>query len=127
LTNDVLSGTVKPPVGGVLKARSTVTMGLGLGRVSGDTCSLFANSFTTPQAGATSRLSGTIGSNGTYCVQGLGCFNPAGVRGVLGDGVSPVIPVVSSGPFSALSLTVAFDNRSRNLHAVRRHDVRRGA
>ena len=47
----------------------SVTMGLGVGSVSGNTCSLFANTFTTAQASATSQLSGTIGSNGTYCAQ----------------------------------------------------------
>ena len=98
-TNDVLTGTVASPMNGVLQSSfntfvvgqgggsvsvtltsaietlpdgsllPTVTMGLGVGSVSNNTCSLFANSFATAQGGAAPQLSGTISSNGTYCVQ----------------------------------------------------------
>jgi hypothetical protein len=99
VTNDVLSGTVPPPVNGVLQSSfnsfivgqgggaiaitltsaietfpdgtllPTVTMGLGVGTVTNGACTLLANAFTTAQGGSAPQLSGTLGSNGTYCVQ----------------------------------------------------------
>jgi hypothetical protein len=98
VSNDVLSGTVPAPVGGVLQSAfnmftvgqgggsvsvtltsaietinagallPTVTMGLAVGNASGSTCTPIANTFTTAQAGSTPQLTGTLGANGTYCV-----------------------------------------------------------
>ena len=98
VTNDVLSGTVPAPVGGVLQSAfntftvgqgggsisvtltsaietigagsllPTVTMGLAVGNASGQTCTPIANTFTTAQAGSTPQITGTLGANGTYCV-----------------------------------------------------------
>jgi len=45
----------------------TITMGLGVGTPSGDTCVLTTNPISTP-AGTTPQFSGTA-SAGTYCVQ----------------------------------------------------------
>jgi len=99
IANDVLSGTVSAPVGGVLQSSfnsfvvgqgggaisvtltsaietfpdgtllPTVTMGLGVGTVNSGTCALLSNAFTTAQGGSAPQLSGTISANGTYCVQ----------------------------------------------------------
>jgi hypothetical protein len=99
MSNDVLNGTVQPPVNGALQSAfntfvvgqgggsisvtltsaietlpggvllPTVTMGLGVGSVTNGTCSVLANSFTTAQAGSAPQLSGTLSANGTYCVQ----------------------------------------------------------
>ncbi len=98
LTTEVLTGTVQPPVAGVLQSASnpfvvgqsggsvsatltsavetlpggtllpTVTMGLGIGAVANGTCTLLANAFATAQAGSTAQLSGTLAA-GNYCVQ----------------------------------------------------------
>ena len=98
VTNDVLSGTVAAPVGGVLQSAfntftvgqgggsisvtltsaietvnggtllPTVTMGLAVGNASGQACTPIANTFTTAQAGSTPQITGTLGANGTYCV-----------------------------------------------------------
>jgi hypothetical protein len=99
MTNDVLGGTVQPPINGVLQSTfnsfvvgqgggsiavtltsaietlpggallPTVTMGLAVGTVTNGACTLIANSFTTAQAGSAPQLTGTLGANGTYCVQ----------------------------------------------------------
>jgi len=99
ITNDVLNGTVPPPIGGVLQSSfnsfvvgqgggtisvtltsaietfpdggllTSVTMGLAVGTVANGTCTLLANSFTTAQGGSAAQLSGTVSANGTYCVQ----------------------------------------------------------
>lgn len=99
VTNDVLSGTVSPPIGGVLQSSfntfvvgqgggaisvtltsaietfpdgtllPTVTMGLGVGSVTDNTCVPLSSAFTTAQAGSVAQLTGTISANGTYCVQ----------------------------------------------------------
>jgi hypothetical protein len=97
-TTDVLRGTVPPPVNGVLQSAfdpfdvgqsggtvtvtltsavetlpgntllTTVTMGLGIGTITNDTCTLLTGAFATAQAGATPQLTGTL-NPGTYCVQ----------------------------------------------------------
>ncbi len=98
IATDVLTGTVQPPVNGVLQTSfgtfivgqgggsvtvtltsavetlpggtllTTVTMGVGVGTVTGGTCTLLTNAFTTAQASGTPQLSGTL-SAGTSCVQ----------------------------------------------------------
>jgi hypothetical protein len=98
ISNDVLTGTVQPPVGGVLQSSfnafnvgqgggtvqvtltsavetfpdgtllSTVAMGLGVGTPSGGTCTPLTNAFTIAQAGSAPQLTGTL-SAGAYCVQ----------------------------------------------------------
>lgn len=45
----------------------TIFMGLGVGAVSGDTCSLLSGGYAIVQAGTTAQLSGTI-TAGSYCV-----------------------------------------------------------
>lgn len=94
--NDVASGTVPPPVNGVPQSAfspfkqsvqgtvaitltsaietfpdgtrlTTVTMGLGIGTLSGSTCTLIANAFTPAVGGASAQLSGTLAA-GDYCV-----------------------------------------------------------
>jgi hypothetical protein len=97
-TTEIFTGTVPPPLNGVLQNASnnftvgqgggqisatltsavetlpdgsllaTVAVGLGVGTPSGNTCSLLANAFTIAQAGSTAQLSGTVQA-GSYCVQ----------------------------------------------------------
>jgi hypothetical protein len=98
LINEVFTGTIAPPVGGVLQSAfnafnvgqagtvaitltsaietlpggtllPTVTMGLGIGTVSAGTCTLLANGFVTAQGGATAQLNGSVAAAGTFCVQ----------------------------------------------------------
>ena len=98
-TNEVLTGTVGPPVDGVLQSAfntfvvnasggtitvtltsaveslpggtllTNVAMGLGIGTVANGACTLASGAFTTAQAGASPQLSGNTVSAGTYCVQ----------------------------------------------------------
>ena len=98
IATDVLTGTVQPPVNGVLQVSfgtfvvgqgggsvavtltsavetlaagtflTTVTMGVAIGTVTGGTCTPLANAFTIAQASSTAQLSGTL-SPGTYCAQ----------------------------------------------------------
>ena len=95
---DVVTGTVQPPVGGVLQSSfnpftvgqgggtvqvtltcaietlpdgsllSTVTMGLGVGTVANNACTLLPNALTTAQGGSSPQLSGSLNA-GAYCVQ----------------------------------------------------------
>ncbi len=97
VTTDILTGTVPPPVGGVLQSSfnsvtigqgggtvtitltsavetfpggtllTTVTMGLGIGTAAGGVCTPAQGAFTTAQGGAVPQLSGTLAA-GTYCV-----------------------------------------------------------
>ena len=97
ITTDILTGTVPPPVNGVLQNASngfsvgqgggsvsvtltsatetlpggtllsTVTMGLAVGTSSITGCAPLANAFTTATAGSTAQLSGSL-SAGSYCV-----------------------------------------------------------
>ena len=97
-TTDVLTGTVAAPVGGVLQSSfnpfsvgqsggtvsvtltsavetlpggallTSITMGLGIGQVSNNACTLLTNAFTTAQAGSAAQLSGSL-SAGAYCVK----------------------------------------------------------
>lgn len=97
ITTDVLTGTVPPPVNGVLQSSSnnftvgqgggsvtvtltsatetlpggslltTVTMGLNVGTASITGCTPLANAFTTAQASGTPQLSGNL-SAGSYCI-----------------------------------------------------------
>ena len=99
VTNKVLTGTVAPPVDGVLQSSfntfvvsasggtltvtltsavetlpggtllTTVAMGLGVGTVTDGACTLVSGAYTTAQAGASPQLSGSSVSAGTYCVQ----------------------------------------------------------
>jgi hypothetical protein len=46
---------------------ATIAMGIGVGQMSGDTCSLFSNATVVLPASTTPQLAGTI-SAGTYCV-----------------------------------------------------------
>ncbi len=98
LINEVLTGTVPVPVDGVLQSAQntfvvgqgggsvaitltsavetlpdgtflpTVTMGLGVGTLTGDTCTLLSGAFTPAQASGTAQLTGSLGA-GTYCLQ----------------------------------------------------------
>jgi hypothetical protein len=98
ITNEVLTGSVAPPVNNVLQSAAnpftvsqsngtlsvtltsavetmpdgsllpTVTMGLGVGNWSNGTCTLISNAFVTAQGGSAAQLTGTI-SAGSYCVQ----------------------------------------------------------
>ena len=97
IATDVLTGTVPPPVNGVLQSASntfvvgqgggavsvtltsavetlpgrtllpTVTMGLAVGTATITACTPLANAFTTAQGGSTAQLSGNLAA-GTYCV-----------------------------------------------------------
>lgn len=96
--NEVLTGTVAPPVNDALQSSSNpftvnssdgtlnvtltsavetmpdgsllanVTMGLGLGSWSNGTCTLLTGGFTTAQPSSVAQLSGTSAA-GSYCVQ----------------------------------------------------------
>ncbi len=107
ISTDILTGTVQPPVNGVLQSASntfvvgqgggavsvtltsatetlpggallpSVTMGLAIGTSAITGCTPLANGFTTAQASSTPQLSGTI-SAGTYCVQVSDVTNQAG-------------------------------------------------
>jgi hypothetical protein len=94
--SDTLAGTVAPPVNGSLQnADNTfssqagtvsvtltsavetlpdgsklpnVVMGIGIGTLSGSSCTLMSNAFATAQPSSASALSGTVGA-GTFCVQ----------------------------------------------------------
>ena len=96
ITSDILTGTVPPPVNGVLQNSAnffsvgqgggtinvtltsaietlpggtllpTVTMGLAVGTGS-PACTPLANAFVTAQAGSSPQLSGSVAA-GTYCV-----------------------------------------------------------
>lgn len=98
ITTEVLTGTVQPPVNGVLQSAfntfvvgqgggtvtvtltsavetlpggtllATVTMGVGVGTVSNGTCSLLSNAYVIAQASSATLLSGSVAA-GTYCVQ----------------------------------------------------------
>jgi hypothetical protein len=97
IATDVLTGTVQPPVNGVLQVSfgtfvvgqggsvavtltsavetlaagtflTTVTMGVAIGTVTGGTCTPLTNAFTIAQASSIAQLSGTL-SPGTYCAQ----------------------------------------------------------
>lgn len=98
LVNDVFTGTVGQPVGGVMQSSfnpftvttgnspilvtltsavetfpdgsllPTVTMGLAIGNLASGVCTPIANAFTTAQGSSTAQLGGTIGA-GAYCVQ----------------------------------------------------------
>jgi hypothetical protein len=98
-TTEILTGTVPPPVNGVLQSAfnpftvgqgggqiavtltsatetlpggtllTTVAMGLGVGTSDGTTCTLLASGFTIAQAGSAPQLSGTVSTSGAYCVQ----------------------------------------------------------
>ncbi len=97
ITTDVLTGTVLPPVNGVLQSSvnnftvgqgggnvsvtltsatetlpngtllTTVAMGLAVGSSSITGCTPLANSFTTAQASGTAQLTGSLNA-GSYCV-----------------------------------------------------------
>jgi hypothetical protein len=97
-TTDVLTGTVAAPINGVLQSSynpfsvaqsggtvsvtltsavetlpggallTSVTMGLGIGTISTDTCTLLTNAFTTAQAGSAAQLTGNLNA-GAYCVK----------------------------------------------------------
>ena len=93
-TTDIFTGTV--PVGGLdfkpftvtqnngllsvtLTAAgppATITMGLGVGTVTGTTCTLLSGASTSAPAGITPQLSGTIGA-GSYCVEVVDIGNAA--------------------------------------------------
>ena len=107
ITTDVLTGTVPPPVNGVLQSAyntftvgqgggtvtvtltsavetlpggallTTVTMGLGVGNVSGSSCTLMQNAYTVAQASSVPQLTGSL-SAGTYCVQVSDASNQLG-------------------------------------------------
>jgi len=47
---------------------STITMGIGVGLVSGSTCTIVAGGSVNTPAGTSAQLNGTV-SPGTYCVQ----------------------------------------------------------
>lgn len=70
-TNGTLSVTLTaagPP--------ATITMGLGVGTLSGSTCTLLSGGSTTTPAGITPQLSGTIAA-GSYCVEVVDVGNAA--------------------------------------------------
>lgn len=107
LVNEVVTGTVSVPVGGVLQTSAnpftittsggtltvtltsavetmpdgsllaTVPMGLGIGSWASGTCTLLSGAFTTAQASATAQLSGTIAA-GAYCIQVSDVTNQVG-------------------------------------------------
>src|SRR5262245_12628220 len=98
IATEVLTGTVLPPIAGVLQSASnpftvgqgggtvqvtltsaletfpdgsllsTVTMGLGVGTVANGVCTLLQGAFTNAQAGSSPQLSGSLNA-GQYCVQ----------------------------------------------------------
>ena len=99
VTNEVLTGTVSPPVNGTLQSSfnsfvvaasggslavtltsavetlpggsllTTVAMGLAIGTVTNGACAPIQGAFTTAQPGASPQLSTSTISAGTYCVQ----------------------------------------------------------
>ena len=98
LATDILTGTVPPPVNGVLQSDfrpltvgqgggqisvtltsavetfpggsllTTVTMGLAVGTLSGTTCTIIPGASTVAQGGSTAQLTGSLAA-GSYCVQ----------------------------------------------------------
>jgi hypothetical protein len=94
--SDTLIGTVAPPVNGALQTAmntfnsqagtvsvtltsavetladgsklANVVMGVGLGTLSGTSCALMSNAFTTAQPSSVVVLSGAVNA-GTYCIQ----------------------------------------------------------
>lgn len=107
LVNDVFTGTVGVPVGGVMQSAfhtftvttgstpilvtltsavetfadgsllPTVTMSLSIGTVASGVCSPLSNATVNAQGSATAQLGGTIGA-GTYCVQVADITNQLG-------------------------------------------------
>ena len=61
-----LTSAVETLPGGALL--TSVTMGLGIGTISNDTCTLLTNAFTTAQAGSAAQLTGNLNA-GAYCVK----------------------------------------------------------